>query len=184
MIKSSVINDIKIESLDNDIKYIKVEIDDVEECQEDFYNSPGALELKIYALHSDNDKYPELIRDNYFDPDYDTVVSLLRETMSLLDNAKFRLRYSIVVFKMFCELMLIHDDYVDYIGEDIILQWVCKNKNYYATSIMENEWCVEIMYDRLHERFKDNPSWEEPFRQIDEKIAPTRCLRLLHDSNY
>ena len=176
--------DLKIKSFDNDIKYLKVEIDQVEEDPQDFFNMPGALELKIYALHSDHDKYPELIRTNYFDLDYDTAVSLLRETMSWSSNAKFRLKYSIAVFTMFCHLIPCRDDYVDYIGEDIILQWVCKNKNYYATSIMGNDLYVELMYDRLHERFKDNPSWKETFMQIDEKIAPARCLKLLHDSNY
>ena len=38
--KISVSNDIKIKSFDNDIKYLKVEIDYVEEDPQDFFNMP------------------------------------------------------------------------------------------------------------------------------------------------
>lgn len=142
------------------------------------------LEQKIYALSGDPDKYSEFLKDNYGKLTYDNVALILRETMSWPSNAKFRLRYSMIVFKRFCGLMVSRDDYVDYIAEDIILQWVWKNRNYYADSIIENERSyAAIMYNRLHDRFQYDPSWDEPFRQIDEKIAPTRCLNLLHDSN-
>ena len=132
------------------------------------------IETLLNRLHGDPDRYTDFFRKtNYHDLDYDTVVALLRDCMSWPTAAKFRMKYSIVTFNGLCKILMSHkDDYIDDCGEDIILQWVWRNRNYYADSVeYSTKANAARMYFQLSHQYKDDPAWAAPLNQIATMIT-------------
>ena len=132
----------------------------------------AGIEYILASLHGDPDKYSEYVSINYSNMTYCECIRIIQESMSWPTGAKFRFRYSGLVFNTLSkELMTRPDDWIDDLGEATTLQWLWKNRNYYANAIKySNKTYAAKMYYQMYNRFRGDESWDEPLDMITAKI--------------
>ena len=134
-------------------------------------NSEAGVEAIINELNGDPEKYSEFVSRNYKQLGHKFCVRIVQESMSWPSNAKFKFKYSCAVFNHFAFQLQIGKNWIDNLGEDIVLQWLWKNKGYFAKAINYSvDTFASRMYVTLRDRFSGDPSWDKPLSLIAELL--------------
>ena len=133
--------------------------------------SDAGVETIVNELNGDPEKYSEFVSKNYKQLGHKLCVRIVQESMNWPSNAKFKFKYSCAVFNHFSFQLQIGRDWIDNLGEDIVLQWIWKNKGYFAAAINYSvDTFAARMFVQLRDSFQGDPSWDTPLGLIAELL--------------
>jgi hypothetical protein len=133
--------------------------------------SDSGVEKIMNELNGDPERYTEFVSANYKALGHKLCVRIVQESMCWPSNAKFRFKYSCAVFNHFSFQLQIGRNWLDNLGEDIALQWLWKNKGYFAKAINYSvDTFAARMFVQLRDSFSGDQSWDKPLGLIADLL--------------